>query len=134
MPVHEDAEGDRRGDQRGAGAVSEHDREDEGGRDCQPHGERERLHDVLRRRLAEVLGPQEEDRIRREEEWMDATEPAGRDGPANDGTKQRQRRSSSVARAPRGTRSAGAMIALEGQMARRRAWAEEGSDALPLSQ
>jgi hypothetical protein len=90
MPVHEDAERDGRRDQCGAGAVSEHDGEDQRRPGGQADGERERLHDVLRRRLAEVLRPQEEDRIRREEERMDTTEPAGRARPTDDGTKQRQ--------------------------------------------
>ena len=57
-------------------ARPEHDREPERDERGEADHEHERLGDVLGRHLAEVLRPQEEDRVGREEQRMDASQPA----------------------------------------------------------
>ena len=76
VAVHQDAEDGRRHDQRRARAHPEHDREPEGDERGEADHEHERLGDVLGRHLAEVLRPQEEDRVGREEQRMDPSQPA----------------------------------------------------------
>ena len=76
VAVEQEAEQDRRHEERAAGTVLE--RDPGNGRDDERGKERRREHvaDRVRARLADVLGPEEQDRVDAEQDGVDAAEQA----------------------------------------------------------
>jgi hypothetical protein len=80
VAVHQQTDDDRRRDDRATASIAEYRAKDDREERCTDDDGEQRDEDLLRVRLAEVLRPQEQDRISGEEQGMERGEAARRRG------------------------------------------------------